>query len=71
MSSRLSYELVYKCHAIGAACLATISAPTSLALDTAELLHLELACLAFESNARTGASQPYVVRFPDAAGRVR
>ena len=60
MSSRLSYELVYKAHALGATCLATISAPTSLAVDTAALLGLELACLA--GHAADGT--PRIARFP-------
>lgn len=69
MSSRLSYELVYKAHALGAACLATISAPTSLAVDTAALLGLELACIA----GRDADGTPRIARFPaprtHAAGR--
>ena len=62
MTSRLSYELVYKAHAIGAQCLAAISAPTSMALDTAAALRLPLACLA------TGPNEtPTLARFPSAA----
>ncbi len=60
MTSRLSYELVYKAHALGATCLATISAPTSLALDTARQLGLELACLA----PSVGDGAPCIARFP-------
>ena len=62
MTSRLSYELVYKAHAIGARCLAAVSAPTSMALDTAALLHLPLVCLASGS-----ADAQVLARFPTAA----
>jgi FdhD protein len=44
MTSRCSFELVYKAVAAGASVLATISAPTSLALEWADALHLPLAC---------------------------
>jgi FdhD protein len=44
MTSRCSFELVYKAVAAGASMLATISAPTSLALEWADALHLPLAC---------------------------
>jgi FdhD protein len=44
MTSRCSFELVYKALAAGASMLATLSAPTSLALDWAESLGLPLAC---------------------------
>jgi FdhD protein len=49
MSSRCSFELVYKAAAGGASLLATISAPTSLALEWADALHLPLACRGSES----------------------
>jgi FdhD protein len=42
MSSRCSYELVFKAARLGAAGLATISAPTGLALDLAEAYGLTL-----------------------------
>ena len=42
MSSRCSFELVYKCAVTRAAALATLSAPTSLALDLARLINLEI-----------------------------
>ena len=42
MSSRCSYELVFKAARIGASALATISAPTGLALDLAEAYGLRL-----------------------------
>lgn len=35
MTSRCSFELVQKCAVVGITCLATVSAPTSLALDVA------------------------------------
>ncbi len=45
MSSRCSFELVCKAAHTGASLLATVSAPTGLALDLAEELDLRLACL--------------------------
>ena len=42
MSSRASYELVRKCAQLGIATLATISAPTSLAIDVAGAAGVEL-----------------------------
>jgi FdhD protein len=44
MSSRCSYELVYKAFAANAQLLATISAPTTMALLWARALQLPLAC---------------------------
>jgi FdhD protein len=44
MTSRCSFELVYKAVAGGAAALATLSAPTSLALEWSETLGLPIAC---------------------------
>jgi formate dehydrogenase accessory protein FdhD len=44
MTSRCSFELVYKTAATRAGVLATISAPTSLALDWAATLRLPLLC---------------------------
>jgi len=44
MSSRCSFELVAKAALTNAALLATISAPTGLALDLAEAVGLTLAC---------------------------
>ncbi len=44
MTSRCSFELVYKAAATRAGALATISAPTSLALEWAEMLDLPLMC---------------------------
>lgn len=44
MSSRCSFELVYKAAAINALALATISAPTGRALDMAAAIGLPLAC---------------------------
>jgi FdhD protein len=46
MSSRCSYELVYKAFAVNAQLLATISAPTTMALTWARALQLPLACQA-------------------------
>lgn len=43
LSSRCSFELVFKAARLGAACLATVSAPTGLALDLAAALELPLA----------------------------
>lgn len=54
MSSRCSYELVYKTAFTNARCLATISAPTSMALEWGEALDVPLMC-----RAGTG-----IVRFP-------
>ena len=45
MTSRCSFELVQKSAAVGVAYLATVSAPTSLALDLAERAGMALACL--------------------------
>jgi FdhD protein len=45
MTSRCSFELVYKAAATRAGVLATISAPTSLALEWSTLLGLPLLCL--------------------------
>jgi FdhD protein len=42
MSSRASYELVRKCSRLGVPMLATISAPTTLAVDIAQAAHLRL-----------------------------
>jgi FdhD protein len=58
MSSRCSYELVAKASVTGAQLLATLSAPTSLALRWADSLGLPLAC----ALQRGGSAQ--VVRFP-------
>ena len=44
MSSRCSYELVYKAAAAGASILATISAPTSLALEWSVALGVPVVC---------------------------
>ncbi|MCC7052031.1 MAG: formate dehydrogenase accessory sulfurtransferase FdhD [Gemmatimonadaceae bacterium] len=46
MSSRCSFELVQKASVTGARLLATVSAPTSMALQWAEALGLPLACRA-------------------------
>lgn len=45
VSSRLSFELVCKAAAMGAALLAAVSAPTTLALELAASADLPLACL--------------------------
>jgi FdhD protein len=57
MTSRCSYELVYKAALTGARALATISAPTSMALEWSRALALPLVCCS--------AGQP-IVRFPHA-----
>ena len=46
MSSRCSFELVQKCAIAGVGALATVSAPTALALSLARQAHLKLAALA-------------------------
>jgi len=46
MSSRCSFELVQKCAIAGIGALATVSAPTALALSLARRSHLKLAALA-------------------------
>jgi len=51
MSSRASYELVRKCARLGVPLLATISAPTSLAIRVAEAAGLQLWGLAREPRA--------------------
>ena len=45
MSSRCSFELVQKCAIAGIGALATVSAPTALALSLARRAHLKLAAL--------------------------
>jgi FdhD protein len=45
MSSRCSFELVQKCAIAGIGALATVSAPTALALSLARQAHLKLAAL--------------------------
>lgn len=45
MSSRCSFELVQKCAIAGIGALATVSAPTALALTLARQAHLKLAAL--------------------------
>lgn len=60
MSSRCSYELVYKAAVTNAQLLATISAPTTMAQQWATALHMPLAC----ALARGG--EIAVVRTPDA-----
>lgn len=63
MSSRCSYELVYKASVTGAQLLATISAPTSMALTWSDTLGLPLA-----SALRRGG-EVEVVRFPSLTHR--
>jgi FdhD protein len=46
MTSRCSFELVQKASSVGIPCLATVSAPTSLALDLARRAGMALASLA-------------------------
>jgi FdhD protein len=48
MTSRCSFELVQKAAAVGIPCLATVSAPTSLALDLARRAGMVLATLSPE-----------------------
>ena len=43
VTSRCSYEMVHKAAAMGAAAIAAVSAPTSLAIETAELAGIVLA----------------------------
>lgn len=58
MSSRCSYELVYKASVAHTLLLATVSAPTTMALEWSAALHLPLAC-------RVGGERDgRVVRFP-------
>jgi FdhD protein len=45
MSSRCSYDLVSKAHTAGASLLATISAPTTMALSWSQALGVPLACM--------------------------
>jgi FdhD protein len=59
LTSRCSYELVYKAMTANTQLLATIGAPTSMALQWADTLHLPLAALWPQRNA-----PPAVVRFP-------
>jgi FdhD protein len=59
MSSRCSYELVYKAVTANTQLLATLSAPTSLALTWARSLALPLACVLPERDAG-----PSIVHFP-------
>lgn len=59
MTSRMSFELVCKAATLRASLLATVSAPTTLALEVADQLSLPVACL----DGRGG-----VVRFPATRG---
>ena len=43
VTSRCSYEMVHKAAALGAAVIAAVSAPTSLAIETAEQAGIGLA----------------------------
>jgi FdhD protein len=43
VTSRCSYEMVHKAAALGAAAIAAVSAPTSLAIETAEQAGIALA----------------------------
>jgi formate dehydrogenase accessory protein FdhD len=43
VTSRCSYEMVHKAAALGAVAIAAVSAPTSLAIETAEQAHIALA----------------------------
>jgi FdhD protein len=43
VTSRCSYEMVHKAAALGAAAIAAVSAPTSLAIETAERAGIVLA----------------------------
>jgi FdhD protein len=61
MTSRCSYELVSKAAAAGAQLLATISAPTTLALTWSRVLGVPLACLGPASA---------IVRFPEEIAHV-
>lgn len=63
MSSRCSYELVYKATVTNAQLLATISAPTTLALRWADALALPLASLSRDRRAGEGGVSA-IVRFP-------
>lgn len=63
MSSRCSYELVYKATITNAQLLATISAPTTLALRWADALALPLASLSRDRRAGEGGVSA-IVRFP-------
>lgn len=58
MSSRCSYELVYKASVAHTLLLATVSAPTTMALEWSAALQLPLACRV------GGNSDARVVRFP-------
>ncbi len=65
MSSRCSYELVYKAAATDTMLLATISAPTSMALEWSRALSLPVVCRI------GGASDGRVVHFDRADGDAR
>jgi FdhD protein len=58
MSSRCSYELVYKASVAHTLLLATVSAPTTMALEWSAALQLPLACRV------GGDAHARVVRFP-------
>ena len=49
VTSRCSYEMVQKAAAIGAAAIAAVSAPTSLAIETAEQAGIALVAFVRES----------------------
>ena len=48
VTSRCSYEMVHKAAALGAAAIAAVSAPTSLAIETAEQAGIALAAFVRE-----------------------
>jgi FdhD protein len=58
MTSRCSFELVQKASSVGIPCLATVSAPTSLALDLAGRAGLVLASLSGDGVVLFGSAEP-------------
>ena len=69
LTSRCSFELVQKCAIAGIGALATVSAPTALALSLARRAHLKLAALAGRG-CHYGARPPHAAASGRQAGGV-
>ena len=57
VTSRCSYEMVHKAAALGAAAIAAVSAPTSLAIETAEQAGIALAAFVREGRLTVYANE--------------
>jgi formate dehydrogenase accessory protein FdhD len=61
VTSRCSYEMVHKAAALGAAAIAAVSAPTSLAIETAEQAGIALAAFVREGRVTVYANAERIV----------